>query len=67
MEITQKQFEQAIANLATQDDLKNVRDEVILAIADMMANIEEGLEPEERLVLIECKLDRLQEHLHIEV
>jgi hypothetical protein len=67
MEITQKQFEQAIANLATQDDLKNVRDEVILAIADMMANIEEGLEPEERLVLIERKLDRLQEHLHIEV
>ena len=67
MEITQKQFEQAIANLATQDDLKNVRDEVILAIADMMANIEEGLEPEERLVLIERKLDRLQEHLHLEV
>ena len=33
----------------------------------MMANIEEGLEPEERLVLIERKLDRLQEHLHIEV
>jgi hypothetical protein len=67
MEITKEQFEQAIANLATQDDLKNVRDEVILAIADMMANIEEGLEPEERLVLIERKLDRLQEHLHIEV
>ena len=67
MEITKEQFGQAIANLATQDDLKNARDEVILAIADMMANIEEGLEPEERLVLIERKLDRLQEHLHIEV
>jgi hypothetical protein len=31
MEITKEQLEQAIANLATQDDLKNVRDEVILA------------------------------------
>ena len=67
MEITKEQFEQAIGNLATKDDLKNVRDEVILAIADMMANIEEGLGPEERLVLIERKLDRLQDHLHIEV
>ena len=65
MEITQKQFEQAIANLATKDDLKNARDEVILAITDMMANIEDGLEPEERLVLIERKLDRLQEQLRL--
>jgi|HubBroStandDraft_4_1064222.scaffolds.fasta_scaffold3213999_1 hypothetical protein len=67
MEITKEQFDQAIASLATKEDVKNARDEVILAITDMMANIEEGLGPEERLVLIERKLDRLQDHLHIEV
>ena len=67
MELTKEQFEQAIALLATKEDLQNARDEILFRVTDAMATIEEGLGPEERFALFEDKLHRIEQILHIEV
>ena len=41
--------------------------QILFRIADALATIEEGLEPEERLVLIEQKLNRVEQILHREL
>jgi hypothetical protein len=43
MEITKEQFEQAIAKLATKDDLQNVKDDILFRMFDALASIEESL------------------------
>lgn len=67
MSLTQEQFDNLVAHLPSKEDLQNVKDEIIFRISDAMATVEEGLEPEERLALIERKLDRIESILHIEV
>jgi hypothetical protein len=67
MELPQEQFDQAIALLATKEDLQNVKDEILFRITDAMATIEEGLDPEQRLALIEQKLNRIEKILHVEL
>jgi len=66
-ELTKEQFDDAVKCLATRDDLLGIRDEILFRVADAMATIEEGLEPEERLALIEQKLDRVEQILHREL
>ena len=43
MEITKEQFEQAIARLATKDDLQNAKEELLFTLSDAIATIEENL------------------------
>jgi hypothetical protein len=66
-ELTKEQFDEAVRSLATKDDLQRSRDELLFRIVDAMAAIEEGLEPEERLALIEQKLNRVEQILHREL
>jgi hypothetical protein len=66
-ELTKEQFDEAVKSLATRDDLQRIRDEILFRIADALATIEEGLEPEERLALIEQKLNRVEQILHLEL
>jgi len=67
MELTKEQFEQAIAKLATKENVQDAKEEIVMMITSAMADIEDGLGPEERVTLIERRLDRLQDHLHIEL
>ena len=66
-ELTKEQFDEAVKFLASTDDLLRIRDEILFRIADALATIEEGLEPEERLALIEQKLNRVEQILHREL
>jgi hypothetical protein len=43
MEITKEQFEQAIAKLATKDDVQKAKDELLFRLSDGIATIEESL------------------------
>ena len=67
MEITKEQFEQAIAQLATKDDVQNAKEEILFRLSDAMASIEESLDPKERMTSFERLLRRIQNFLHIEV
>jgi len=53
MELTKEHFDEAISRLATKDDLQSSEEEIFFRITDAIAAIEEGLEPEERITLIE--------------
>ena len=66
-ELTKEQFDEAVKSLATRDDLQRIRDEILFRIADALATIEEGLESEERLALIDQKLNRVEQILHCEL
>ena len=67
MELSKEHFDEVVKNLATRDFVESKAMEILIHISDAMACIEDGLGPEERLTLIERKLDRLQEILHVEV
>jgi hypothetical protein len=43
MEITNEQFEQVIAKLATKDDIQNAKDELLFRLCDAIASLEENL------------------------
>ena len=67
MELTREHFDQVVSHLVTKEELQSVREEILFRITDAMATIEEGLGPEERFAMIEQKLDRIEQILHIEV
>ena len=67
MELTKEHFDEAISRLATKDDLQSSEEEMLFRITDAMATIEEGLEPEERITLIEQKLDTVEKILHAQL
>jgi hypothetical protein len=67
MKLTREHFDAAIGALATKDYVDAKVGEVLFRLSEAMADIEEGLGAEERLALIERKLDRLQQVLHVEV
>jgi hypothetical protein len=67
MNLTKEHFDSAISMFATKEDVVFKIDEVLLHITMPWRPFEEGLAPEERLALIEEKLGRIQDSLHIEV
>ena len=67
MKLTKEHFDQVTRTLATRAYVEAKFNEVIFHLVDTMATIEEGFGPEERLLSLEQKINRLQEHLHIEV
>ncbi len=67
MELTKEHFDEVIGHLSTKEDLLASKEEILFRVMDAVASVEENTSPNVRLLLLEQKLNRLDQILHVEL
>ena len=67
MELTKEHFDEVIGRLATKEDLVASKEEILFRVMDAVASVEENTSPDVPLLLLEQKLNRLEQILHVEL